>query len=332
MSKYLKIILRTAILLLLLLLLSPFISLFLPEKLTNHTYYRLFYQVIVDRETAGCRSDEAKALSLFRYVINHEFPGGTPYKCKPLESLIYGQAYCDFQARTLNALLGISGIPCRYAMLLYRDDSVVSPHTLNEVFLDGKWCVFDPLLNIVFKDEEGNKVSLQELSDNPNLLVLNAPGYDIKTGFFSRIFPIVYQPRRSIPTLWQAHIFDHIADTYFKIFKYNFFNFYQGLYLKFKKPPLTSEDSKLFFRARNYHLAYRHDLALKYYNILLKKYPQSNYIEDAVFFCGMFYFEIKDFTKSRGFLRLILDKYPGKWKGPATFYLEKIDKEGKGDK
>lgn len=231
----------------------------------------------------------------------------------------------------MNALLGITGILSRYAMLIDRENKDISPHTLNEVFLNKKWCVFDTLFNIIFEDEQGNKVSLQELSDKPDLIQLNIlreynreQADSIMASFF-RMFPIIHQPRRSTPTLLQTHIFDNMTDIYFKIFKYKFFNSYQDLYLKFKISHLTSQDSKLFFMARNYHLSYRHNLALKYYDILLKEYSQSKYIEDVIFFCGILYFEIKDFAKSKEFFRLILNKYSQKWKDATNFYLEKID-------
>lgn len=78
MNKYIKIILGI-IFIIALLLLSPIISLILPLKLTNHTYYILLYHVIVDKETEDCFSDEEKALRLFQYVVSHEFARGTPY-------------------------------------------------------------------------------------------------------------------------------------------------------------------------------------------------------------------------------------------------------------
>lgn len=329
MNKYLKIILFIFIIILSSVLFSPLISLILPEKLTNHIYYRLVYHVIVDRETSGCHNDEEKALGLFKYVVDHEYAQGIPYKCKPMESLIYAEAYCDFQARTLNALLGIVGIPSRYAMLLDKDG--ISPHTLNEVFLDRKWCVFDTLTNNIFRDSQGNMLSLEEISDHPELiyndhrmLILKEYNKDEYNNFgvwFSRMFPMPALPRRSIPTMFQSHIFDYISDAYFKVFGYNFFNFYQDIYLKFKKNYSDQDDFRLFFMARNYHLSYRRDLAGKFYNALLKEYPQSKYIEDTIFFSGILYFEERNFSKSVEFLKVILDKYSQKWRNAAYYYL-----------
>lgn len=313
----------------LILLFSPFISLILPRKFAQRSYYRLLYNAIVDKETAGCPDNKAKVLKLFWYVVNHEFLQGVPYKCKPAESLIYAEAYCDFQARTLNALLGVAGIPSRYAMLLDKDG--ISPHTLNEVFLDKKWSVFDPAMNIIFADGSGNNISLDEMSADPGLIYNNRKlaalkkyGQEEYNSFaecYPRLFPLPQEPRRSTPCIYQAHIFDYLVDAYFKIFKYNFFNSYQDLYLKFYLKSPLPEDLKLFYAARNYHLGYRFAEALKCYQRLLKERPATQYTQDALFFCAMLYFETGDLTEAVNFFRLIVDKYPQKWQDAAYYYL-----------
>lgn len=332
MAKVTKVITSTFIIFILIILLgllfSPFLSLFLPIKLTNHIYYRLFYNLIADKESAGCENNQEKAVKLFQYVVNHEFTQRQPYKCKPMESLIYAEGYCDFQARTLNELLGIVGIPSRYAMLLDKDG--VSPHTLNEVLLGQKWCVFDTSMNIIFEDASGNKLSLQQLSDNPNLIFrqrkltalkdYDKAQFDAYAAWCRRMFPVPRQPRRSTPRIYQAHIIDYIADAYFKLFKHRFFNLYQDIYFNFKKKNFLPEDFRLFYMARNYQLAYRDTLALEGYNIFLEKFPASNYRGDVVFFCGILYFDKGDFPRAVKFFNEVLAKYP-RWKQAAYYYL-----------
>ncbi|MFC1804532.1 transglutaminase domain-containing protein [Candidatus Omnitrophota bacterium] len=311
--------------------LSPLISLALPERLTKHTYYRLAYNLIADQETSGCEGEEAKARKLFQYVIDHEFVRGQPLKAKPFESLIYAQGYCDFQARTLNALLASAGIKSRYAMLL--DEDGISPHTLNEVFLDGRWCVFDLLMNIVFEDGQGNKLSLKQLSDHPGLIPAQAKlvaleSYDrgqferFKNWYFSML-PMPALPRRSTPLLLQSHILDRISDAYFRILKRRFFDFYQDLYLRLKNN-FPQEDLRFFIKARNYHLAYRYDLALSSYNALIKGFPESKYAVDARFFLGVLYFDTGLFSKSAVFFRDLIKGYPQQWGSAGYYYLAKV--------
>lgn len=334
MNKLLKVILYIFIIILLSLLLSPFISLILPEKLTNRTYFRLLYHVIADKEIADVISKEEKARKIFEYVVDHTFLQGIPYECKPAQSLMYGEAYCDFQARVLNALLGAVGIKSRYIVLF--DRTGISPHTTAEVFLDGKWRVFDPSLNIIFQDKQGNKLTLEDLSANPKTIYQQEklvawkdydPGdYQAKVVWLVRMFPLPSPPERSTPVVFQAHLFDRIADTYYKVFKQPFFNSYQDLYLFFKKR-FAKDDFRTFFKARNYHLAYRQALALEYYNRLLEKHPESEYAQDVFFFRGMLYFERKDLANAKDVFNFIIsEKYPysSKWKMAAYYYLGKI--------
>lgn len=332
MNGYTKFILLFLIIVFLSLMFSPFISLVLTDALRNHAYYRLAYNTIVGKETEGIKNDEDKILKIFQYVVEHEFPQGVPYKCKPFESLLYAEAYCDFQARTLNSLLAIVGVPSRYAMLF--DKNNISVHTLNEVFLNKKWCVLDLAMNIILKDSRGNNVSLEQLSDNEGLIYSNTKlstlkNYDIAQyenllQLYSRVFPLPAQPIRSTPIIYKSHIFDFIIDSYFKIFKYQFSNFYQDIYLKLKAKKITDDDLKLFFMARNYHLFYRKDLTQTYYDALLTKYPLSRYREDAVFFSGVFNFELtKDFVKSIKLFKLITDKPDANWSKSAYYYLGK---------
>lgn len=289
---FLKFICLFSIVVVVLMLLSPIISLFLPYNLRYHAYQRLIFNAIVDKETKGCKTDEEKVLALFNYVVKHERAQGIPYKCKPLDSLIYGEAYCDFQARTLNLLLGIAGIPSRYAMLLDKDG--ISPHTLNEVFLNNKWCVYDTTMNIVFMGQNGNKLSLTDLTLKPELIYdigkisalkkYDEAGYENLIALYQRVLPIVKEPRRSTPVLYQMHIFDYTVDVYFKIFKGSFLNFYQDIYLASVRGRYKEEDSFLFYKARNYHLAYRTDLAASGYKIILNKYFNGSYYKEASFF------------------------------------------------
>lgn len=331
MNKLIRVILVSLFFMIIsLLILSPLVSLILPHKLRYYEYRKLVDRVIADKETSAASNSEEKAEALFEYVVNHEFLQGLPYSCKPLESLIYAEAYCDFQARTLNALLAAAGIQSRYAMLI--DENGVSTHTLNEILLNNEWRVFDTTMNIVFASGLGEKFSLEEVSDkfelflaNPKLSALKEydnEKYRRLVKFYSAVLPLRKSPIRSTSPLRQAHIFDKITDLYFKLFKYRFFNFYQDLYLKSKE--LAQDDFRFFYLARNYHLTYRNDLALSYYQALLKRYPRSEYAQDAIFFCGMLYFEEKDYPRAVELFKQIIDKYPVKWDNEAYYYSGRI--------
>lgn len=339
MHRFLKVILFIFVFLFSALLVSPFISLLLPQKLTQRTYQRLIFDVIVDRQTKGLKTDRDKALKLYQYVVDHEFLQGIPYSCKPLQSLIDGQAWCDFQARTLNALLGQAGVESRYAMLLNKNN--ISNHTLNEVLIEKKWCAFDPALNIIYSDEKGGFATLKQLSDNPQLILdgrkmLALKVYDrfihddlAKT--FGILFPMPLPPRRSIPTIKQAHPLDYALDFYYRLFKGSFLNFYQDFYLGRKQNRNDRQDLQLLFKARNFHLAYRLDQALRYYNQLLEEFPGSESAIDAVFFRGILYYEQDNYDRAiEEFTKAAADP-KGKWFSAANYYLGKsYSAQGKG--
>lgn len=309
--------------------LSPFISLLLPLKFTNRTYYRLLYNKIAYHEARGAPNDRDKAIRLFDYVVRHEFLQGIPSKSKPADSLISAEAYCDYQARTLNSLMGIVDIPSRYAMLFDKDG--ISPHTLNEVFLDGKWCVFDPAFNVILNDKAGNALSLTDLSANPQLCFedekfalikdYDPTFYDHLSAYFGRMFPMPRIPDYSTPTMYQEHVFDKVIDLYFVIFKSGFFEFFQDLYLMAKKSNISSIESRILFQARNYHLGYRYKVALAKYDQLQRDYPRSALLRDAMFFKAMLKYDMGYYGEAIESFKAVIDGDFDKWKEAAYFYL-----------
>lgn len=288
--------------------------------------------MIASHETRSCYTQECETSRILEYVVNHEFLQGVPYSCKPLESLIYGEAYCDFHARTLNMLLAASGIRSRYAML--QDKNGVSPHTLNEVYLNKKWRVFDPAFNIIFKSSAGEMATLEQMSEQPGIILNNdkllalkkidKSGYDACVSWYGRMFPIANEPKRSKPDIDKLSVFHQLTKLYCRLLPAAYYNFYQDAYLFFTEREIKQDDLRLFHMARNYHLAYRKEPALKYYKDLLVKYPQSKYTQDAIFFLGIFYFDLeKDFPKAIACFKQIQEKYPDKWGKAAYYYLGK---------
>jgi tetratricopeptide (TPR) repeat protein len=187
-------------------------------------------------------------------------------------------------------------------------------------------------MNIIFKDRAGKMLSLEQLTNDPALIYNNnkltlikdydKARYENISTWYSAMFPLRGQPRRSTPGIYKTHIFDWFMDAYFKIFKNNFSDFYQGIYLKIKSKQFANQDLKFFYLARNYHLFNRSDKALLYYNELLRKFPESAYKKDTLFFMGILYFYIlKDYDKAIYFFKLTVDIYPDKRVRAANYYL-----------
>jgi hypothetical protein len=318
---------------------SPFISLVLPDKYTKHTYYRLLYRAIVEKQTSCLNNSHEKAERLFGYVVEHTFAQSTPRSAKPAESLISAEAYCDYQAQLLNALLGVAGIQSRYAMLLNADG--LSVHTLNEVYLGSKWAVFDPTWNMIYRDAQGDYLSLEQLSVDPGLIwaqrklallrVYDDSQYEDWVSWFKQMFPCPRIPQRSIPRIQQYHLLDFVADAYFRLFKEPFFCLYQDLYLKLKKKSIPQDDTQLLFWARNYHLGYRFAEAGRLYREVLKRQPDSAYLNGAFFFAGVLAYDTRDYEAARVYFQRIVDSHHGRWIQAAYYYLGKVYEETHAD-
>jgi hypothetical protein len=316
--------------LVLLFLFSPLVSLLIP-KLADHTYSTISFQLIADKETQGALTPEEKALCLFKYVRRNVMlpPGSRPYEGRPLDYLINGVGWCDYMSRVFNSLLAKEGIPSRYAMLL-DEKGELSTHTLNEVFIRGKWAALDPLTGVIFRDRTGQYLSLEELSAHPEWIATNYRLVAMKrlTGnsndYYNSKFPMHYPPRRSDIRLEDLSIYDHLTRLYVRLFKEGFSDFYQDVYLGRKAKDLAA-DYRLFYLAHNYHLHYRRALAKSCYNVLIEQYPASTYRQDAIFFLGLLYIkQNENYKMGIEVLEYLLGQYPDtKWLAYVNFYLGK---------
>jgi hypothetical protein len=252
---YRKIFIIAPIVIICLILASPWISLILSEKYRDHTYYFLTYKIIADKETQGLTDNKDITIALFNYVRKSIFtPAGlTPYDAKPIIYLINGTGYCDYVAQVYTILLAQKDIPARYAFLMDKDG--ISPHAMAEVYLDGKWRIIDASCGLIFLRNTGF-ATLDELSNNPGLILnhnklLAIKNRDINefnsiTEWYNRMFPVPSQPQRSSPKTKRITLFDRITTFYWLVFKDNFARNYQDLYLKLKTASMKDPREKLF--------------------------------------------------------------------------------------
>lgn len=310
------------IILFLVFILSPFISLFLlPDKFLDHSYRLLSDRVIADRETVGLNSKEEIILKLFAFTHNHIFlpKGATPYAGKPLDYLIKAIGWCDYQAKVFNVLLSEKGIPSRYAMLMDKDG--VSRHTISEVYFHNRWAVFDPLEYTCFKLANGEYATLDDLSQNPEIIFVhpklkyieatNKNEFEAKKSWYKSMFPLPMEPVRSAVFLKRITIFDRILDLYAFLFGRLFTYTYQDIYLKKKLPSFKEIDYRLFYAARNYKFYGRRDLAINTYLKIIKDFPDSKYCDDSIFFLALLYADLDgDYKMARTVLNKLILNYP----------------------
>ncbi|MEW6008894.1 MAG: transglutaminase domain-containing protein [Candidatus Omnitrophota bacterium] len=313
-------------------LISPWLSLILPKKFRDHTYNFLVYKIIADRETYGLKDKKSITYALFNYVRNSIFtPAGlSPYEAKPIVYLINATGYCDYNVQVFTALLAGKNIPARYAFL--KDKDGISPHTMAEVYIRGKWRLIDPASGLIFiKNNE--LATIEDVSDNPNLIfmhpklqaikVINEEEFNGITEWYSRMFPVPQEPQRSSSKIKRITIFDRITNLYWYIFKNKFIRTYQDLYLKAANQGFKSTAEIKIYTARNYNLTYRIEEAVRIYKQVINEFPNSNYAEDSLFFLSLANINYKkDYKEGLKTINQLLLKFPeSRWKRIAVYYL-----------
>jgi len=297
--------------------LAPFTSLVLSGSLRDHTYRELIMHVIAVQETRGLSSKSDIAKKLFYYTAKNTLlnPGDVlPYEEKDLGYLINGLVFCDYQADILANLCAQRGIPARYCML--KDKTGVSPHTLTEIFLDGKWRVFDPAQICYYSTATGELATLQDLSQNPDLIFQHKRMQKIKedssdtyaslVSVYKKMFPLPQPPQRSSSKIKRISVFDRIGFIYYALGGENFLRTYQDLYLKIRTKNMTPQQ-KIYYLARNYQLVQRLAEATAAYHSLIRDYPDSSYFNRAVIFLSFIYSDQKkDYRHAIKTLSLLL--------------------------
>ncbi len=298
-----KLLLSIALLILALFLLTPVISLILPNKLREHTYRELIMHVVALRESRGEAFSSDIARKLFFYTARNTLlsPGDIiPYDGKSLDYLINGLVYCDYQADILATLCAHRGIPARYCMLMDKDG--VSPHTVAEIMIDGKWGVFDVAENCYYTTILGRFANIEDLSKNPYLIFDNRRWQEIKKqseeefnnkfAYYQRMFPVSMPPQRSSSKIKRITPFDRIGFMYYVLLGDIFLRPYQDYYLKIKTEDMDAAE-KLYYCARNYQLVYRSDKSIGLYNQLISSYPDTPYFNKSVIFLSFVYMDQK---------------------------------------
>lgn len=313
---------------------SPFISLILSDSWRDHSYREIIMHVVSSEETKGLKSDIEVTKRLFLFTSKNTLlnPDNLlPYEEKALGYLINGLVFCDYAADILATLCAHRGIPARYCML--KDKDGVSPHTVSEVLLEGKWRVFDPAEICYYTAQSGELATLQDLSENPDLVLehrrmqkmkeASADRYKAKSDWYRRMFPVPEEPQRSKSKVKRITPFDRIGFFYYSVFGEMFLRIYQDSYLNIKTRAMNEEE-KLYYLARNYQLVHRADEAIKAYGDLLRLYPQGKYADKAALFLAFIYMDQKgDYLKTIDVLRSLVQRPELIYEKYALYYIGK---------
>ena len=133
---------------------------------------------------------EPRAMRLFRWASTYDddVPPTDPAAASMARDLrtprtivehpAYFRADCGSKARLLAALAGRAGLKARELRLC--DSTHITRHVVCEVWLGGRWAVFDPTIGLDFRRRDGRLATAAELRDRA-LLAANAaraPRYD----------------------------------------------------------------------------------------------------------------------------------------------------------
>ena len=130
---------------------------------------RPILDAVVWKVTKDCETDREKVLALLAFIrdlyLTHgkhfpfDFYGGTE------EMLIEkGENLCECVSRLMVSLAEVIGIPGRIIC------HVVSGHYVCELYLEGKWCYFDPRFGIFYVDENEKFLSVIEIMENRDVI------------------------------------------------------------------------------------------------------------------------------------------------------------------
>lgn len=314
-----------------------------PQKIRDYTYRELTYRVIANTVTKKTENDLAIAKSIHTFINRHvHVVSNSPVIDEsPFFDLVRGIGWCDQQSWGMRELLAKKGIPAKLLMLNGYDS--ISHHSVAEVYLNGQWVVFDPLNNLIFYNLNGEIASFKDIQQGE----INYDAFKNKDNNFAnnylKLYEAKYPPHRYKPLALRdgtRKAVSGIIDFYYALFGKHFANSFQDLYLirtehKYFIHPFQGSqgsvrlanakhlapDLELHLKARNYDLFFRHSLALKTYKKLIKQYPDSEYVDDNLYFMGVVYMDIHDWESAVETFTELIGK-TSKWEGVARQFIQ----------
>src|SRR5947207_5074641 len=136
---------------------------------------------------SAARSDEAFAIQVWQYMVNHSNPycsAGSKYEfvSDPLRILYgYGFGCCDQLAMTLAWLWSGGGYQTRLAMMTF--------HTVPEIFYGNAWHMLDPDHRVIYRNSDGSIASVDQILGDKSLVVRTQDG----TGWSSETMANLYE-------------------------------------------------------------------------------------------------------------------------------------------
>lgn len=308
-------------------ILIPFVPLFGPDLLRDYTHKELVYKVITSKLTNDTNSDREKSLRLFYYVHTHLFiPENEKTMDKhPLNDLVRGIGRCDQQSNTLITLARKANIKGR--LIFLRGYEKISHHSVNDLYIDGKFRIFDPLYGYLFITEDNNIATFLDIQDRnieikseqfDAMVFFNKDNKYFDANEYFRFYENKYKFeifRSNFNRDLKRILISGLIDSYYDIFGDLFLVLFQEFYFKLA-------DVDLFLKARLKHLSFRFESAISDYNEIIN-INRNNFLEsESLFFKAQAFWDMGDFNACILTLEKLLKEYPqSRWRTPIYFYL-----------
>ena len=234
--------LRCVIIIVITLIVMPFLTFLGPHRLSEFCFKELCYRIVADKVANNLIFEEQKVLSLCDWVHKNVVPrdfAGACIDIDPCNDMIRGIGWCDQQSNTLITLARKQGMLGQ--LIFLRGYTPVSTHSVCAIFLDGKFRIFDPYFNAVYRHKETQEIAtFQQLQDDfdayiePKLIKEQEPGQH------KRLYGKEYPPDHFL-TNTQSGVrkaLTFMMECYCKVFGRLFSRTYIGIYLKL----LTAKD------------------------------------------------------------------------------------------
>ncbi|MBS3762826.1 MAG: transglutaminase domain-containing protein [Planctomycetes bacterium] len=144
---------------------------FTPVEVDYPRSTRPLLELIVDKVCRDCETAREKATALVTWRrLNHTHLG----KCglgSEEEIILGGYSMCHDAARTMTILAQVAGLGSRLVIALNNEEK--RGHTLSEVYVDGKWALFDPSPMLAWgylEMPDGELASAWDVRQNPDLV------------------------------------------------------------------------------------------------------------------------------------------------------------------
>jgi hypothetical protein len=285
-----------------------------------------FFRATAARLTEGKHDDLERLRALQQWTttnVRAQYAGPTRIVADNFYDIVRrGFGYCDQSAHVFATLARFAGYDSR--MWFLRREDGVSPHTVAQVHVSGKWVVVDPWLGVVWHNQAAELLTVEDVLVAPELLE-QYPYY----------------------RLWGLVPEDFARGTPFFTFPYqSAAEFLEKVGGKLTRAPLAPPPSSVglvplktggsagmpteelrsdailaFDRARREHLDGRYLQAIDTYRVSLALGLETDMTYAAQFFVGLAYFEANEPQLAVNALKDAVVSRDSEWRPSALLYL-----------